>query len=106
MIDCQERSGFLFAHACDRPAVYHCTHCAKAICLEHTRVGEAGPMCIGCVATAQPQADSDDDPYFYRRGRDDYHTRSYYDADDRRAFDRTPSSADDDAELETDLGAS
>jgi hypothetical protein len=106
-VTCEERSGLLFAHACDRASLYGCTVCGKAICIEHTRMGTSGPTCIACVATAEPGTDSDDDPYFYRHGRDDYHSRSYYDADDRDAFE-SDTTADDasDSAAEGDLGAS
>lgn len=105
---CQERSGFLFAHACDRLSAYGCGVCGKPICVEHTRMGTSGPTCIGCVLVDQPQTDSDDDPYFYRRTRDSYHSTTYYDADDRDAFDTSAAVAGADGadEPEGDLGAS
>jgi hypothetical protein len=46
---CGDRSGFLFAHACDRPAAGACVTCGRPICLEHTRAGAAGPACISCL---------------------------------------------------------
>lgn len=46
---CADRSGFLFAHACDRPAVGACSSCGKAICMEHARMASAGPTCITCL---------------------------------------------------------
>jgi hypothetical protein len=105
-VTCEERSGLLFAHACDRPSLYGCTVCGKAICIEHTRMSASGPTCIACVATAEPGTDSDDDPYFYRHGRDDYHSRSYYDADDRDAFENDTTDDASDSAAEGDLGAS
>jgi len=46
---CADRSGFLFAHACDRPATGTCAVCGHPICIEHTRLGSAGPTCISCL---------------------------------------------------------
>ena len=46
---CGDRSGFLFAHACDRPAAGACASCGRPICVEHTRMGPAGPTCIACL---------------------------------------------------------
>ncbi|MCU0242015.1 MAG: hypothetical protein MUF51_06290 [Vicinamibacteria bacterium] len=102
---CEERSGFLFAHECDRPAAWQCTACGKSICFEHTRMGANGYTCITCMR-AQPERQEDDnvsdDPYFY--GVAGY-SASYYDADDYAAFD-TSSDAADDAPTGSDLGAS
>ena len=52
-MSCQERSGFLFAHDCDRPAAWACTQCAKMICAEHTRMSEQGYTCISCLRLVQ-----------------------------------------------------
>ena len=46
---CADRSGFLFAHSCDRPAIGACSVCGKAICVEHTRNTASGPTCISCM---------------------------------------------------------
>jgi hypothetical protein len=105
-VTCDERSGLLFAHACDRTSLYGCVRCGKAICIEHTRMSTDGPTCIACVVTEEPQTDSDDDPYFYRRGRDDYYSNNYYDADDRDAFENDVAGTDDPSDAEGDLGAS
>lgn len=48
-ITCADRSGFLFAHACDRIATGQCSRCAKPICVEHTRMTDAGATCVSCV---------------------------------------------------------
>jgi hypothetical protein len=112
-MSCQERSGFLFAHACDQPAAWACTRCAKMICAAHTRTTAEGQCCIGCarevMATQEQQQNQQqqqtdgyrdtDDPYFYYAG-----SRSTYDADDRRAFDTSASPQD--GEWEKDPGAS
>jgi hypothetical protein len=61
---CADRSGFLFAHACDRPAAGACVVCGKPICLEHTRMAAAGPTCITCL-----RSDWRDDDSGFRTGR-------------------------------------
>ena len=48
-LTCADRSGFLFAHACDQPAIGACSVCGKAICVEHTRTTASGPTCITCM---------------------------------------------------------
>ena len=78
-MSCQERSGFLFAHDCDRPAAWACTQCAKMICAEHTRMSEQGYTCISCLRLVQQEqqqereqqeqkqqdsGETTDDPYF------------------------------------------
>ena len=122
---CADRSGFLFAHACDRPAAGSCSVCHKPICTEHTRMGSQGVTCVSCLRgnddddvdgdtdsddsvggepTRVPleslQGRGEDDPYFYGGQA---RAAAYYDADDYRAFDPTP---DQPAGLETETGAS
>jgi hypothetical protein len=118
MMGCQERSGFLFAHECDRPVAWSCATCGKAICAEHTRMTESGYGCISCVRLQNTQTEQDreqqqaqnqqgtagtetDDPYFY--ADDDYD--SSWDPSDRRAFGNRSSSSSTD-EPEGDFGAS
>lgn len=48
-LTCADRSGFLFAHACDRPALGACSTCGKSICVEHMRTTASGPTCISCM---------------------------------------------------------
>ena len=117
-MSCQERSGFLFAHACDRPVAWSCATCGKAICAEHTRMTESGYGCIGCVRLQNEQAEKEreeqqgeqkageggeetDDPYFY--ADDDYDNT--WDPSDRRAFSSRTSTSDTD-DAEADFGAS
>ena len=57
---CGDRSGFLFAHACDRPAAGACRNCGHPICIEHTRVGATGPTCISCLR-GEPRDESSHD---------------------------------------------
>jgi hypothetical protein len=108
---CEERTGFLFAHACERPSVWGCSACGKPICAEHTRLTDTGNTCIACARTQQQQiADQNNqqvagtgptnDPYFYDWG----HRRSY-DVDDYKSFDHT-SNQSSASEPEGDLGAS
>jgi hypothetical protein len=90
---CRERSGFLFAHACDRGATQKCTQCQKDICKEHVR---PGTICVSCekrsggiAGAKRPRGGRDEsyyhDPYWYAYGYyDDYH---YYDDADHRVFD-------------------
>lgn len=96
-MSCGERSGFLFAHACDRPSTGACFSCGKPICALHTRLAsdDGAPLCVTCAAARGPLAD--DDPYRNRS--------SNYDSDDYRAFDDTSETgvADD---YESDPGAS
>jgi hypothetical protein len=100
---CADRSGFLFAHACDQPAAGTCSLCHKPICMQHTRVSAQGPTCITCLHGAgHEDSDADeDDPYFY--GGAGARAAAYYDADDYRAFDPAPEET---PGLETQTGAS
>lgn len=96
-MSCAERSGFLFAHACDRPSTGACFSCGKAICVLHTRIApdDGNPLCVTCAAALGPLAD--DDPL---RNRD-----TTYDTDDYRAFDDTDDTTTGD-DFEADPGAS
>jgi hypothetical protein len=120
-VSCEERSGFLFAHACDRPVAWSCATCGKSICAEHTRMTESGYGCISCVRLQGEQTDQEreqqqqqqqqqgqgqpdrttDDPYFY--ADDDYDNT--WDPSDRRAFSSRSTSSSTD-ESEGDFGAS
>jgi hypothetical protein len=73
MTECQETSGFLFTHACGRPATHGCAQCQKRVCPQHCRPWQPGTyLCLSCVRTAlnTPKPPTiiyiDDDPYFYR----------------------------------------
>ena len=88
-MNCQERSGFLFAHPCDRLAAWTCSTCQKQVCDAHVRNVAGRSQCITCMKTAglqppPPPGGVYDDPYWYSR----YHYRdySYYDLDDYRSF--------------------
>lgn len=56
---CQDRSGFLFSHPCDRLATGQCVTCGKMICVEHTRLTETGPRCVSCLRDEQWRTDRD-----------------------------------------------
>jgi len=56
---CQDHSGFLFSHPCDRLATGQCVTCAKMICVEHTRLTETGPRCVSCLRDEQWRHDSE-----------------------------------------------
>jgi hypothetical protein len=98
-VRCRERSGFLFAHSCDRGATQKCSRCGKDICKDHLR---PGTICVSCekqtggaggVRRARGGRDEayHDDPYWYSYGYyDDYH---YYDDRDQQVFDPTEQTA-------------
>ena len=95
---CQDRTGFLFAHPCDRLAAWTCGTCGKSVCDDHMRRREQATLCVGCwkkqtpppepgVAPQQPLFYYD--PFWYSH----YHYRDYpyYDVDDYRVFHRRSS---------------
>lgn len=49
---CQECSGFLFRHRCDRFAKTVCGRCSKPICNEHRHYLQDGVVCTGCARQA------------------------------------------------------
>ena len=75
-LTCADRSGFLFAHACDGPAVGVCSVCGKPICVQHTRTSASGPTCISCL---RGYTDDDD------RSRDRDHRTGRSSSDDPAA---------------------
>jgi hypothetical protein len=80
-MNCEERSGFLFAHGCDRAATVSCDACGKHVCALHLR-GEGGtPLCVSCARTQSAES-AEDDPHRYG----ERHGASYYDSEDRSAF--------------------
>ena len=76
--ECQETTGFLFAHRCGDVAVRECQECQKPICQQHS-VDSGGVMrCVGCEKKLRSQQQNqqrppqspggtyyDDSPYFY-----------------------------------------
>ena len=74
---CNERSGFLFSHGCDRPVSQSCDLCQKPVCHDHSHLRETGTICKACAKLdmkqhkvhgerrVQRDNDWDNDPYFY-----------------------------------------
>lgn len=58
---CQETTGFLFSHQCDRFAVQACVRCGKWVCNDHNHEGADGAVCTTC-AKLEPQQPPPDDP--------------------------------------------
>ena len=88
-MNCQERSGFLFAHPCDRLAAWTCAGCQKQVCDAHVRNTGGQPRCISCLKTQgvvppPPPTGTYDDPYWYSNYT--YSNYTYYDLDDYRSF--------------------
>lgn len=46
---CNETSGFLFSHRCDRLAVKNCFHCGKPVCQDHAHPITEGTACTTCL---------------------------------------------------------
>lgn len=94
---CQDRSGFLFAHGCDRAPDYTCVACGHAICDYHARDGADGQVyCVTCLLARDQQAylasnKAADDPFAYRARAG--MAAGYYDASDFAAFDEEDDSA-------------
>jgi hypothetical protein len=87
---CNEKSGFLFSHACSRPPNVTCDVCQKPICGDHVHQAGADALCTSCVKKRQSRRGNqsgrshrshyddhyyDDDPYFYGGY---YYGHSYY----------------------------
>lgn len=70
---CQDTAGFLFAHACPRPAHQRCARCARPICREHGHPVDTVCCCTACATTAlrrtpppkYPNRREAPDPYLY-----------------------------------------
>ncbi|HWE94478.1 MAG TPA: hypothetical protein VG269_10980 [Tepidisphaeraceae bacterium] len=64
---CQETTGFLFKHACPRPATVQCDSCQKLVCELHASgANGTANYCTTCakrLSKANPSANSDYDPY-------------------------------------------
>jgi hypothetical protein len=97
---CQDRTGFLFAHACDRLAAWKCGSCAKEVCDDHMRREGAATLCASCwkksVPPPQPGVAAQapifyNDPFWYSHYH--YNAYPYYDLDDYRVFHRRSSSS-------------
>lgn len=76
---CNEQSGFLFNHDCDKPPVASCDMCDRPICESHSHKDGAAVGCTSCVKKEKERTrryedtgrsgwdgrDHDYDPYFY-----------------------------------------
>ncbi len=74
---CEETTGVLFSHRCDRFSVQTCARCDKALCQDHGHPAADGIACTSCLkrerqGVRQDETDSRtrrndyyDDPYFY-----------------------------------------
>lgn len=76
---CNDRSGFLFNHACDQFPTVQCVRCVRPICNDHAKPSAEGTICTTCAKSERKEAgkfqktgrryrrhdDYDDDPYFY-----------------------------------------
>lgn len=100
---CNEKSGFLFSHPCDRLPRGNCSQCEKPICSDHSHLLEDhadAAICTSCAKEAKKinrkhqrrgryyGDDFYDDPYFYgprygwywdRRRRHHDHDHDEYD---------------------------
>ena len=72
---CKERSGFLFAHACDHVVATHCTRCGKSVCADHVR---PSGLCVSCDKRGAATTE--------RAARGSRHS-GYYDEHDQQVFD-------------------
>ncbi|MBM83489.1 MAG: hypothetical protein CMJ78_23265 [Planctomycetaceae bacterium] len=129
---CNDKSGFLFSHKCDRTPSEVCTICDKPICEDHTEMSEGDPMCKSCVkvdlrkrgrremsSRFGPSRVERDDPYYYggyyyngfgyyRRGHwgyDEYH-EAIHDGNDFTEADAESLGFEGDADFENDMGES
>lgn len=73
--ECNERSGFLFKHRCDRRPIDSCAVCQKPVCADHSHDRDEGLVCTSCAKSklqrqrGQRRYNRDrhyyNDPYFY-----------------------------------------
>ncbi|RKH45482.1 hypothetical protein D7X96_13910 [Corallococcus interemptor] len=123
---CQETSGFLFSHPCERGSTTQCMRCQRAICLLHMRTLDgAETVCVTCARAADngdenrdpsDTSDEDDPSYYYEDygyyGRDAWRgsgASSSSSGNDRNDFTEADGESvrrEDDASFEEDLGGS
>ena len=78
---CNEKSGFLFSHPCDRFDTARCVYCAKPVCDEHTVPSAEGSICVTCAKSAPGQDEQYDDQdagNYHRGGRRSYGRGYHY----------------------------
>ncbi len=67
---CNEKSGFLFRHACGENSDATCSECQKPVCYAHQKTTDAGDLCTTCTKKwrreqNQNEVYEDDDPYMH-----------------------------------------
>lgn len=79
---CNETSGFLFSHDCDRRPIKKCDQCMKPICEEHTcefAMPEETALCTSCAKSKQqPNQTAGGRGGNSRHHRDDHDTYDPY----------------------------
>ncbi len=87
MVQCQERSGFLFAHECTDTASDQCARCKKSVCQVHAHSTSAELMCTTCAKgdvkkerreERLAESSHGDSSSRRRRDRDDYDGFGHY----------------------------
>ena len=72
--NCQEKSGFLFKHLCDRPSVDRCVVCAKCVCDFHGHHTPMGTQCAICLRSRDVGSETPNDSVYPTA----YHSRHHY----------------------------
>ncbi len=128
---CNERSGFLFDHDCDRVPAVSCGQCGRPVCEEHLRMTDDGDRCITCQRQVPESRkarkhsvdeDGDEsnyyyyDPYFYHHhyesegaeywGKESYAAATGTDANDFTEGDAHALQSEGNEGFETDMGGS
>lgn len=123
--ECQETTGFLFAHRCGNLALNKCYQCQKTICADHTVFENEMMYCTSCgqqrlAAQDQstPNVDSrsnySQNPFFYHyyyfpsyhHHSSSHHDRSDFTDADQAAFQSGDPSREDLAGFEQDMTGS
>ncbi len=110
---CEETSGFLFSHPCDRPAVGNCFECGRAVCQAHTASQYDGVLCTSCAKQHYREEKrryfDKHDPYYYPT----HHYPGYYydehdfnESDEARLMAGKELTEDEAGAFEDDMGAS
>ena len=84
---CQEKSGFLFKHRCDRPSVLCCVVCAKCVCDFHGHQTPMGTQCAICLRSRDIGSETPNDSVYPTAYHSRYHhyqsTNSFQNNDPR-----------------------
>ena len=120
---CNEKSGFLFSHPCDRMPRGECSQCRKPICVDHSHVLDDTSDVAVCTTCAKEtkrvnrksqrrrgyhDRDFYDDPYFYGPRYGGYWDRRHRHRHDHDEHDFTEADAESlhnigDHEFENDM---